>query len=92
MENEELETAPEASSEATEEAVEVEEVEYVEVDPVPLDDLPEGSEHFSNRAWLFREYMLGKRSMKEIAEQFGVDELKVKKFLVDFDIYDRTRP
>lgn len=87
-ENEELEVAP--AEEAEIEAVE-EEVPYTEVDPVELDPLTPEEENYTNRAFLFREYVLAGKSMKQIAQDAGVDDLAVKKYLTDYDLYDRTR-
>jgi hypothetical protein len=46
---------------------------------------------YNNRAWLFREYTLGKRNSKDIAAQFDVDPMLVKKNLVSWDMFDRSQ-
>lgn len=80
----------------------VEEAESEEVHiPVPAEiteevEIPEEEEpvleaSYHNRAWLFREYVLNKRSMNDIAEQFGVDPMLVKKNLVDWDMFENFR-
>jgi hypothetical protein len=46
---------------------------------------------YNNRAWMFREYVLNGRNTKDIAAQFNVDPMIVKKNLVDWDIYERIK-
>jgi hypothetical protein len=46
---------------------------------------------YNNRAWLFREYVLGGRNTKDLAAQFNVDPMLIKKVLVDWDMYERTK-
>lgn len=87
------------ADEVTEDAAVEEEVfvheavpaENIEEAPIEEEEEPVYEPDYNNRAWLFREYVLSKRSMEDIAEQFGVDALAVKKNLMDWDMYENFR-
>jgi hypothetical protein len=95
MENEEaveeVETTPEEAVEAVEDLEEEIDVPYTETESVPLEELAEADKTYTSKAFLFREYVIEGKSMHQIAEDQEVDPLFVKKYLVDYDIYDPTR-
>jgi hypothetical protein len=83
---------PAAEEEAVEEFVHtpvpaeiVDEIEILE------EEEPVYEADYNNRAWLFREYVLGGRNTKDLAAQFNVDPMLIKKVLVDWDMYERTK-
>lgn len=94
MENEpveEVESTPEESVEAVEDLYEPIDVPYTEVESVPFEELAEADRTYKSKPYLFREYVLGGRTIADIAEEFEVGPFFVKKYLVDYDMYDPTR-
>jgi hypothetical protein len=95
MENEEVveevETTPEEPVEAVEDLNDEIEVPYTEVESVPLEELPEAEKTYTSKPYLFREYVLGGRTVADIAAEFEVGPFFVKKYLVDYDMFDPHR-
>ena len=90
-----------ADEEVVEEAAEEEAVEEFVHEAVPAENIEEApieeeeepvlEADWNNRAWVFREYVLNQRSMEDIAAEFDVPVLKVKKNLMDWDMFENFR-